>query len=292
MLRRLERAARTIAVPPVISGLGAYLQPESGVPESLSSSDRIAVIASWDAGNIMSLSLSRYIEELEQAGYLSLVVFTGNSQAPLEWPHGLADSAVVVRRRNIGYDFGSWAAALNALPFIRKAENVLLTNDSMVGPFASLKDLMADVEESTASVVALTDSYQVGHSVQSYFMHFKGGILGDLAWRHFFDGVRSQKSKLDVVFTYEASVARESIAGAYGWKAQFPAGALGVAHQNPALVAWRELLELGYPFVKRTLWTEPSLKTEAELATLYLKKKRGINVQDWLPVAVAKTIGE
>ncbi len=290
MFRRIQLAIHSLVVPPVVSGLGAYLQLESGTLSSLDNARRVAVIASWDAGNVMSLSLSRYVESLAKAGYTSLVVFTGKTQLPLVWPHGLAESAVVVRRRNIGYDFGSWAAALNAVPAIRSADHVLLTNDSMVGPFESVEPILRRIESSAASVTTLTDSFQIGHSLQSYFMHFKDGILDDLAWRHFFDGVRSQKSKMDVVYKYERAVARECVAGAYGWQALYPATALKVAHENSAIVAWQDLLDLGFPFVKRTLWNEPSLAAEAQKAGLYLKETRGVNVQDWLPLPVAETV--
>lgn len=283
VLYQLKGFAHDLVTTPVVAGPGALLREEQGSRKTLEGADRIAIIASWSPSPEMSLSLSKYLWELSRCGYVCLVVSSADTASPLRWPHGLPPDAVVLRRENIGYDFGSWAAALNALPEARKAEHVLLTNDSMVGPFTEIASLLREAESSLAGVVALTDSLQMGHAIQSYFMMFNGGILDERPWRSFFQSIRPQPSKMDVVYRYEVKVGQVAVSGGYGWDVIFPAKGMHMEHTNPVLFGWEELLTKGFPFVKRTLWTDPEYHHQAREAERYLRKHHGVEVAEWLP---------
>lgn len=283
LVRKLRTLRQKLTDRPVVATPGAALRLERGDLGVLQGAARVAIVASWSQDARMSLSLSRYLHALSECGFTPVVVSVSQVSGPLLWPHGLPDNTVVVRRRNVGYDFGSWSAALEALPQVRRAKHVLLTNDSMAGPFWALDQIVERATQSNAGLVGLTDTFQIGRSIQSYFMMFNGGILNAPEWRRFFRSVRAQKEKMDYVWRYELKVAVIAVSGAFGWQILFPASLVGALHQNPSLDRWRQLLEQGFPFVKRTLWTHPDYLDRATQAGAYLERKYSVAVEDWLP---------
>lgn len=290
--QRLEAVAHRVTTAPVVATDGARLHLERGDLSILADVDKVAIIASWSATEAMSRSLSEYAFALAECGFACVVVSTSEVGAPLVWPHGLPQGTIVARRRNVGYDFGTWASALEALPGVRSKQHVLLTNDSMVGPFGPLDQIVARATSSKAGLVGLTDTFQIGHSIQSYFMMFNQGVLDCPEWRRFFRGVRPQEEKLDYVWRYELKVAPVAVSGGFGWEVLFPTALVDALHHNPTLDQWRELVDSGFPFVKRTLWSDPDLGDRAEHASVYLGKLFGIQTADWLPdVPVASLPG-
>ena len=289
MLYRLQTWKQALTTRPIVALEAAKLYKERGDVAAVESADKVAVVSGWSEGEDQSLSLSTYLQELSAAGYLTIVVSTSGAPGPLQWTHGIPEDTIVLRRRNIGYDFGSWAAVLEALPAVRRASHTLLTNDSMVGPFIPMRELLRRAEEDPAGVVAMTDSKQLGFGIQSYFMVFNGGILDAPEWRSFFRGVREQPTKMDVVHRYEQRVAVTAARGAFGWDVLFPADVIHASIDNPTLAKWKELLDIGYPFAKRTLWTHEDFISEGDRAARYLRARWGVEVEDWLPDSAQET---
>ena len=78
--------------------------------------------------------------------YRVVLVSAAESQQDLRWRIGFQPPTLIYRRPNIGYDFGSWAAGLDALPAIARAPYVLFVNDSMLGPFSPDDEIVKDFE--------------------------------------------------------------------------------------------------------------------------------------------------
>lgn len=288
MLQGLKNLYRDATVPPVVAGRGGALRLERGDLTTLEGASRVVLCASWSAQPKCSLSFSTYLRQLTDGGYVCVVGSVAEFSEPLEWPYGLPESTIVLRRQNVGYDFGTWSAMLEALPSVRTADHVLLTNDSMVGPFTPIADLLRRAEASNAGLVGLTDSFQLGHSIQSYFVLFNGKILDNPEWRYFFRSVRPQRSKMEVVARYEMQLARAAVQGAFGWEVLFPSTALRAAHTNPTLSQWKELLELGFPFIKRTIFADTQFEAEATQARGFIRSHLGLIVDEWLPVSLTQ----
>ena len=106
--------------------------------------------------------------------------------AGIDRPTGLT----VLRRPNIGYDFGSWATAIDRYPVIAEARRVLLLNDSLVGPFATIEPLLAKFHASAADVWAVTDTAQFEYHLQSYVLGFAGQTLREPPLQAFWRDIR------------------------------------------------------------------------------------------------------
>ncbi len=270
------------ANPRVIDTPGAVLRVERGCREWLSN-DRVAIVSSWTPTSRMSKSLSQYLFRLAEAGYVPFVVSTSEVEEELEWPHGLPENAVVVRRANVGYDFGSYAAALNAVPALRNIDHLLMTNDSMVGPFRSITPLLQAAEASSADICGLTESHMYVNHLQTFFLMFRKGVLSEAPMRAFFDGVREQAEKVEVIQAYELGLSWHCAHEGFSWEPVITAGRVNVGTENPTLYGWWALLDAGVPFLKRNILLDPTrvsitLQMPAEIDRLY-----GEDVREWLP---------
>lgn len=209
---------------------------------------RVAMVAHFDPGSRFSRSMRALAGALAAQGYVVVVV---SSSPEIPDTDALPSSTVVIMRPNLGYDFGSWATALHLLPEVRECAEVILTNDSMVGPFAPLGPLLE--RAGGAEVWAVTSSLQLAPHLQSYFLRFGPGVLAHPELQIFFDGVRHLTNKVAIVRRYELGLTRAIQEAGMRSSAGFPAGTLGVGTANPTTAAWRALMEAGYPFFKRTL---------------------------------------
>ncbi len=266
--------------PRVLDGPGANLRVESGDVGLLAAATKVAVVAQYSADGRVGRSLTEYLRQFVANGYTPLVVST--APAELVWTVPPPEGVVVTRRENLGYDFGSWTVGLDRFPEVTRLEHVVLTNDSMVGPFAPIDDLLADYESTGADVWTLTDSWQIAHHFQSYFVGFRRGILAEPALRDFFANVRVEPTKMDVVMRYELGLSRACVAGGYAPTARFRSHDVTQDAVNPTLGAWRTLLQRGFPFVKRTLVTDPSTGPGGDRIGEVVRAMYRQEIDEWL----------
>ena len=143
---------------------------EHGSPADFGQPERVAVLVHWSVQPVVSRSFRELVRQLSQHGYRTVIVSAAEFAEPLDWGGTLPAESIVLRKPNIGYDFGSWAVGLGVLPAITQAPYVILANDSLLGPFTDIGDLLADFESSIADVWGLTDTRQFSHHLQSYFL--------------------------------------------------------------------------------------------------------------------------
>lgn len=230
------------------------LTPIAGDPDAVVSADRVAVIAEFSTSTGLRAEAVALARELARTGYRCLVVAARNRGVGVHAPDDLPAGVAVVRRRNVAYDFGSWAAALAEYPALAGRPSVLLTNDSLHGPFAPLADLVGRFEGCGTDVWAATRIDAPRPHLQSFLLGFRGGVLGREELRAFFAGVRPTTSKVDVVKQYELGLSQVVEASGLTWSVGWPNAALGLApNVDPTMGGWAVLLQGGFPFVKRRL---------------------------------------
>jgi hypothetical protein len=243
---------------------------------------RVAVFAHFDAAGEVAPRVLATLAALQAAGLSVLFVSNSGHLQPGAWAALRALCAGILVRRNVGYDFGALREALAfwQLPHPR-TELVLLMNDSVLGPFGPLAEVLDLLDFSAADIWGATDSAQRGHHLQSWFLAVGRRALDHPAWPAFWAGVRPVTNKEYVVGHSElmfsqqmrrgglrlralwsqAAIEREVFAGprAFSGIAELRQlarirryGNLGYA-LNPTADLWRQLLAAGCPFVKREL---------------------------------------
>lgn len=256
---------------------------ESGSAKFPNSPDRCAVLVHYSATPILSRSVVQLIAELHSSGYFVVVSSACESVENLVWPEGhMPERTIVVRKPNIGYDFGTAAVALDRFPQIAEAKYVLIVNDSNVGPFTSLQPTISAFENSPADAWALTGSNQHGFHLQSFFLGFRG-ILKDRALQDFWRNVRHFEDKWKVIIHYELGLSRLLVEEGYVIDVMYPHTAFDSARtSNIAANLWLDLLVEGYPFVKREIVQKPWVESSASLIPEVINYFFQEDVRSWL----------
>lgn len=236
--------------------------------QTLEDGGKVAVFAHFDRDGQVHDFVLYYVTALARAGFA--VVFVSNAPR-------LADSAVarlrprvalVLHRRNVGYDFAAYRDGLFALGDLTRFDQVLLVNDSVYGPLFDLGALLRRCDD-RADVWGMTDNRDHGYHLQSYFLLFRRPALASPAFGVFWRGVRLVQSRQWVIRHYEVGLTRHLQSAGLRCTALFPheavladgsqqgrGGAINVMH-----VAWDRLIgAMGCPFIKRELLLYNPLK--------------------------------
>jgi hypothetical protein len=212
-------------------------------------------MAHWSTDPEPSRSVVAILRALASAGHETVLVSASGTRAPLgrvcSWAPSrpaLPESTTILRRVNVGYDFGSWAAVLASFPGIRVADRVLLVNDSVIGPLTPLDPVMADFESCPEPIWGLVGSNQHRPHLQSFFVGYSGGVLDRPELRAFWYDIRVERRKSKVVRYNELGLAEVLDETGIGWRAFFEPEPWRTA--NPTLVGPGSLRERAMPFVK------------------------------------------
>jgi lipopolysaccharide biosynthesis protein len=243
--------------------------------------DRVAVVAHWAPDARIDRSTAELVAAIARNGFRVLLVSTAPSPGPLV---GFLPGArpSVLRRPNVGYDFGSWATALDRYPSIADAPEVLFMNTSMAGPFAPIDPLIGQFERSRADIWSLTDSTQVAPHPQSYCLGFRGRCLREGPLDRFWRDIRVERSREAVIDRYEIGLGRLLQRERYVVDAAIRWWRVVSEGENPTVIGWRSLLDQGFPFVKRQVIREPSVAPDGAAASEEIRRRFGVTVAEWL----------
>lgn len=109
------------------------------------------------------------------------IVFTTNAPFLPESDRAALGQIVEVAalRDNFGRDFGAWSdTAQCLLPDAGPWDEILLANDSVVGPITPLDPIFAQLRDASEGVFGLTEGVQLGAHLQSYFILARGAGAG------------------------------------------------------------------------------------------------------------------
>jgi glycosyltransferase involved in cell wall biosynthesis len=174
-------------------------------------------------------------------------------------------------RQNNGYDFAAWAHILRLQPELTKANILYLLNDSVFGPTndAVFGNLLEGIRNSSADLIGLTESFERGWHLQSYFLALKAQALSSVEFRDFLESIVCYRDKEQVIAVYELRFALIMKIAGFKCEAIFQKTDI----HNPTIVHWRHLLSAGFPFLK--------------VATVRGEDPR-VDVSDWPQVLAAQ----
>jgi hypothetical protein len=232
--RRLLGVLRWLVVrsPPVICG--SYLRSltrrrRDFVEErwtglqDLSAARKIAVFSHYDAGGRVHDFVAYYLRQLGEAGFA--VIFVSNSpRLPPESIERLRPSCgLILRRANVGYDFGAFKDGIARIPDRNGLEALLLANDSVYGPFQPLEGVLAGMDRS-ADVWGITDSGERHPHLQSYFLLFHPAAVRSPAFARFWARLLPVNSKEWAIARCEIGLTGALADAGLRCKALYPCG--------------------------------------------------------------------
>ena len=215
---------------------------------------KVALFVGYAPDGKMRPHAFHYMRQLRRADFLVYALAANDRADLVALDPGPENCDAFATRENIGFDFAIWSAAIQKDLRILQASDLLLVNDSVIGPLFPMDRIFAGVNRSSAGIVGLTDSSQVKYHTQSFFLHLKNSVITSDAFVEFINGIKSYADKNTVIQEYEVNFISLMAAAGFGHEALFPSARLGFTKsQNPSVQCWRELLAVGFPFLKAEL---------------------------------------
>ena len=162
--------------------------------------------------------------------------------------------AHIVVRENLGYDFGSWKQGFAYTRNLLAYQRLILANDSVYGPLHDLQDLFADMRRRGAEVWAITDSHELKHHLQSYFLVFERAALENPAFAEFWRKLPFYRFKRSVIRDGEIGLPTKLSRSGLLLASAFGYAALRKNHREAVLAAERRSTFAGPISPTRSLW--------------------------------------
>lgn len=166
---------------------------------------RLAVMAHFDRHGRIAPHVRRQVEALATA-YDDLVVV---STAALddESRSWFAERAELIERENVGYDFFSYRAGLEAHD-LATYDEVTICNDSYVFVGPSYREILDRMSDSSADFWGFTETDRVAHHVQSFFVTFRRPVLNSETFQTFWRDMEPISKRMQVIRRYEVGMSR------------------------------------------------------------------------------------
>jgi len=233
----------------------------------------ICMFCGFDSQNKVKPYVYHYLQALLNAGFDIVYVTSSSILTDVDMQKLRQFCIRVIHRENRGYDFYSWKTGMEEYTQYDEHDGLLLTNDSIIGPFFNLGDIVEQIEHCDADIVGLTDAWQFGGIfeknypgyLQSYFLYCKKQVIKSQAFKQFFSEMRVLYFKLAIVRKYEVGFSsqlgshfrRAALFSVDRTMKQLQAYKRPKEHINLPIRYWRELItEMRFPFLKKSLLTQ------------------------------------
>jgi lipopolysaccharide biosynthesis protein len=219
------------------------------------------LFAHFNARGHVCAHVHRYISELSSLG--CRIAFISNSPVRQEDRLMIEKNKGVYRiaeRENKGNDFGAWQWAFANGVIPEDTDLLLLTNDSIFGPLFPLEPLFQKMHDNpSVDFWGLTDSYQGGWHIQSYFLCLSKRVFRSDAFRKVLIQNFSTFDKKTIIEKGEIGLSKACMEAGFTGSACFPYEnldpcALPASASNPTHFFWDLLIKRwNFPFIKKEL---------------------------------------
>ena len=201
---------------------GSHIVDRRQGARSLAGARRVAVFLHYDRHGRVRDYVVYYLSALRKAGFE--IVFVSNSKrlGDDEWARVLPFCALMLRRRNLGHDFGAYRDAIAEIGDPGNFDEIILANDSVYGPLQDLAPILERCDAQIAPVWGMTDSWDRRYHLQSYFVLFKREALVHPAFAKFWRSMRLVPSRTWVIGKYEIGMTQAMLRAGLRCSAVFP----------------------------------------------------------------------
>jgi lipopolysaccharide biosynthesis protein len=225
----------------------------------LKNSKSICLFAHFNARMTVSDYVLYYLEHLASIGFE--ICFISNSPIKAAY-RNLVTSKIkncrIFERENKGADFGAWKWAIRNNIVPGDVDQILLTNDSLYGPFFPLAPIVEAMQSrSDIDFWGFTESYQGEWHLQSYFLWLSKKVFDSGAFKKVFDQEFEDMDKLQIIEKGELQLSKSLSGAGFKGTAYIPYPAVSPdsevwSSKNPTHFYWEQLLEkFHFPFIKR-----------------------------------------
>ncbi|WP_193598489.1 rhamnan synthesis F family protein [Microbacterium sp. YJN-G] len=173
----------------------------------------MAIVAHYDPRGGAAPHLLRQLEQI--GDHYDDVVLASPVVLDDEAATAISERATLVRRPNYGHDFGSWRDVLERFDWAQDYDQLLLTNDSYVGFFRPLDEVIDSMSKRPVEMWGMTRTARVSPHVQSYFMHFTAPALHSQAFRRFWMDISPASDRMGAILGQEVGISRAILSAGY-----------------------------------------------------------------------------
>jgi len=159
---------------------------------------------------------------------------------------------IIIKRRNIGYDFGSWNDALNLID-LGDNDQLVFLNSSLVGPLDLRLEFWDYVLDPSVDTFFVAASAQVSPHFQSYFWRINADVARNEKFRKFLSKPLSSNSRSSAIQDKELKLWELINELQCSYKVMFPLGSVCELDKNPSLAGWKRMYSSGFPFIKKSM---------------------------------------
>ncbi len=153
--------------------------------------ENICVFSHYDAHNNIASYVLYYLKMLKKNACDIIFVSTADELCDVQITKLLEHCQVVILRKNIGYDFGSYRCGIDYVDNLKKYNKLILANDSVYGPLYDLEPLITFGEKNGFDLWGATDSYEISYHIQSYFLVYSNAVIASPVFNEFWDYVEN-----------------------------------------------------------------------------------------------------
>jgi lipopolysaccharide biosynthesis protein len=183
---------------------------------------RLALYAHFSESNTVARHVLYCLQKLSELGFqvhfISNSPIASTSTVQLE---KICDR--VIQRENTGLDFAMWQRGLAECDW-SKAEELLLTNSSIIGPLQPLAPLWENPAVKACDFWGLTDNDEIRRHLQSFFLVFNKKVIRSDAFSQFWKSVLPYRDKDQVIRCYEVGLTIWLEENGFKWTALYPQG--------------------------------------------------------------------
>jgi rhamnosyltransferase len=175
-------------------------------------------MAHFDHRGDLAPHVRRHVEALAEAVQDLVVVTTADLEpAARTW---LSARCRLIERQNLGYDFFSYKVGLDASDLV-KYDEVVVCNDSFVGPLVPYADIFATMEARPVDFWGLTANHRVRPHVQSFFAAFRSWTVASRAFTGFWADLQPLSDRSMVINKYEIGLSTSLREAGLEWDSYF-----------------------------------------------------------------------
>ena len=197
--------------------------------ESLSRTRKLAILGTYHEASRHLRYHRSLMRGLADAGFTVLVVHAADTHRS-----GLVETSdpdrFTILKRNIGYDFGSYAVGVFATcDHFGRLDEMILMNDSVVQIADDIAPLIARFRAAGADAVSCTDSFEHSYHLQSYMVWFGASVLSSGCLQRFMANYSFTSKKEDVIAEGELGLSQMLHSEGFDIAALFPYQAVASA---------------------------------------------------------------
>jgi len=170
---------------------------------------RLAIVAHWDP---RGKAASHFLSQLDQLNRsFDRVIVASPSPLDADAEESIRRRADLIRRENFGHDFGSWYDGLATVNWGEEFDEILLTNDSYVGFFRPLEQILNEMAARPFDVWGITKTWRHAEHIQSYFLYFTAPVVRSRAFRNFWMDFKPAANRSSAIKDHEVGISTAMI---------------------------------------------------------------------------------